>query len=62
MRRVFLIIFLLLISNSFAEHILSDGMGGFYTNEGHYMSDGVGGLYILNGGHIMSDGVGGAYK
>ena len=30
-----------------ADHIMSDGMGGFYTPDGHAMSDGNGGLYTL---------------
>lgn len=31
--------------NVFAEHIRSDGFGGFHTNEGHVRSDGFGGYY-----------------
>lgn len=30
----------------FAEHIRSDGFGGFYTDEGHVRDDGFGGYYL----------------
>ena len=43
-----------------AEHIRSDGMGGYYTPNGHIRSDGMGGYYTPNG-HIRSDGMGGYY-
>lgn len=36
---------LLPLSSAFAEHIRSDGMGGFYTDRGHVRSDGMGGYY-----------------
>ena len=29
-----------------AEHIRSDGMGGYYTPDGHIRSDGMGGYYM----------------
>lgn len=32
--------------NVFAEHIRSDGFGGFYTDEGHVRDDGFGGYYL----------------
>lgn len=28
-----------------ADHIVSDGIGGFYTPDGHVVSDGIGGYY-----------------
>ena len=37
------------------EHVRSDGMGGFYTSDGHVRSDGNGGFYTSDG-HIRSDG------
>ena len=41
-----------------ADHIRSDGMGGYYTPDGHIRSDGMGGYYTPDG-HIRSDGMGG---
>lgn len=46
----------------FAEHIRSDGFGGFYTDEGHVRDDGFGGYYMPDGSHVRSDGFGGYYR
>lgn len=54
--------FLLLSAQASAEHVLPDGMGGYYTNDGHVMSDGMGGFYHPDGSHQMSDGMGGYYR
>ena len=43
-----------------ADHIMSDGFGGYYTPDGHITSDGFGGYYTPDG-HITSDGFGGYY-
>ena len=43
-----------------ADHIRSDGFGGYYPPDGHIMSDGNGGFYTPDG-HVMSDGNGGFY-
>ena len=62
MKKLFLILCLIILSiPAFAEHIRSDGMGGFYTDNDHIRSDGMGGYYT-NEGHIRSDGMGGYYK
>lgn len=47
-------------TQAFAEHIRSDGRGGFYTRHDHIRSDGRGGFYTRDG-HIRSDGRGGFY-
>lgn len=45
-----------------AAAAMSDGMGGFYTDDGdHYASDGMGGYYDPDGDRMMSDGGGGYY-
>ena len=49
------------LAQACAEHIRSDGMGGFYTDQGHVRSDGMGGYYHPNGDHQRSDGFGGYY-
>ena len=47
MKKILLAICLvLLIIPVYAEHISSDGRGGFYTDEGHVSSDGRGGYYL----------------
>lgn len=49
MFKKFLILFLLPVSSIFytalADHIMSDGNGGFYDNGNHILSDGNGGFY-----------------
>lgn len=50
-----------LSSSASAELALPDGMGGYYTDEGHYSSDGMGGYYNPQGNRDMSDGAGGYY-
>lgn len=44
-----------------AAPTMSDGMGGYYTDDGHYSSDGMGGYYAPDGSRMMSDGGGGYY-
>jgi hypothetical protein len=63
MKYIFIFLFgILTISTVQAEHIRSDGYGGYYdANGGHIRSDGNGGYYDTNGGHIRSDGFGGFY-
>lgn len=51
---------LTLSSQASAEHMRSDGRGGYYTHDGHIRSDGRGGFYTHDG-HIRSDGRGGFY-
>ena len=43
-----------------ADHIKSDGNGGFFTSDDHIRSDGNGG-YFTSDGHIRSDGNGGFF-
>lgn len=40
-------------------HVSSDGSGGYWTKEGHVSSDGSGGYWTPGGGHVSSDGSGG---
>lgn len=44
-----------------AAPALPDGMGGYYTDDGHYSYDGMGGYYTPDGDRMMSDGSGGYY-
>ena len=46
---------------TFAAPALPDGMGGYYSDDGHYSSDGMGGYYTPDGDRMMSDGGGGYY-
>ncbi|MEI6376797.1 MAG: hypothetical protein WCO97_06340, partial [bacterium] len=40
-------------------HVNSDGSGGYWTKGGHVSSDGSGGYWVPGGGHVSSDGSGG---
>jgi hypothetical protein len=62
MKKLTVFLSLVLIQAAYAEQMISDGMGGYYGNDGYYMSDGMGGLYTPQGEHIMSDGMGGFYQ
>ena len=42
-----LALFVFVPAVSFADHITPDGMGGYYTEDGHASSDGMGGYYRL---------------
>ena len=46
---------------TFAAPALPDGMGGYYSDDGHYSSDGMGGYFTPDGDRMMSDGSGGYY-
>ena len=46
-----------------AEHIRSDGHGGYWLSDGsHVKSDGHGGYREPDGRHVRSDGHGGFYR
>ncbi len=40
------------------DHIRSGGMGGYYTDEGHYRSDDMDEYYTTGGDHQRSEGIG----
>lgn len=44
------------------DHIQSDKIGGYFTQEGHYRSDGRGCFFTPDGKHMQSDGMGGWYR
>jgi hypothetical protein len=67
MTRIFVLVLLLVFVSRLAfaagDHILSDGMGGYFTPDGgHIQSDGRGGYFAPDGKHIQSDGMGGWFK
>lgn len=48
--------------NALANHIASDGRGGYIMSNGsHVSSDGRGGYIMPNGSHVSSDGTGGYF-
>ena len=46
--------------NALADHVASDGYGGYILPDGSHMaSDGYGGYIMPDGSHVASDGYGG---